>query len=112
MLADEPVPAAPAALPAAPAVAPPAAPAVAPPALPAVAPPAAPADALPAPPAVAPPAAPVVSPAGQGATPVGGVQTGAGGLSHRSSRGVPIGTALGSVALVGSLAARRRHRNG
>jgi len=54
-----------------------------------------------------------VSPATQGATPVGGVQTGAGGTSHRgSSPAVPIGTAVGSVALVGSLAARRRRRNG
>jgi hypothetical protein len=57
-------------------------------------------------------AAPVVSPAGQGATPVGGVQTGAGGTSHRSSRALPIGTALGSAALVGTLSARRRRRNG
>ncbi|MDQ1496897.1 MAG: hypothetical protein QOD57_5569 [Actinomycetota bacterium] len=57
-------------------------------------------------------AAPVVSPAGQGATPVGGVQTGAGGMSHRSTRGVPIAAALGSFGLVGSLAARRRRRNG
>jgi hypothetical protein len=56
-------------------------------------------------------AAPVVSPATQGATPVGGVQTGAGGMSRRSSGALPIGTALGSVALVGSLAARRRRRN-
>lgn len=54
-----------------------------------------------------------VSPATQGATPVGGVQTGAGGTSHHSSsRTVPIGTAVGSVALVGSLAARRRRRIG
>ncbi len=54
-----------------------------------------------------------VSPATQGATPIGGVQTGAGGTSHRSSsRTVPIGTAVGSLALVGSLAARRRRRNG
>ena len=57
-------------------------------------------------------AAPVVSPASQGATPVGGVQTGAGGTSHRSNRVLPIGTALGSAALVGSLTARRRRRNG
>ena len=48
----------------------------------------------------------------QGATPVGGVQTGAGGMSHRSNGAVPIGAALGSLALVGSLAARRRRRNG
>jgi len=54
-----------------------------------------------------------VSPATQGATPVGGVQTGAGGTSHRgSSPTVPIGAAVGSVALAGSLAARRRRRNG
>ena len=53
----------------------------------------------------------VVSPATQGATPVGGVQTGAGGTSHRSNRVVPIGSALGSVALAGSVIARRR-RNG
>ena len=55
-------------------------------------------------------AAPVVSPAG--ATPVGGVQTGAGGTSPRSNRTLPIGTALGSAAFVGSLTAWRRRRNG
>lgn len=53
----------------------------------------------------------VVSPA-TGATPVGGVQTGAGGASPRSNRALPIGTALGSAALVGSLTAWRRRRNG
>jgi hypothetical protein len=53
----------------------------------------------------------VVSPA-TGATPVGGVQTGAGGTSHRDNRMVPAGTALGSAALVGALGARRRRRNG
>ncbi len=57
-------------------------------------------------------AAPVVSPAAGGATPVGGVQTGSGGTSHRSNRALPIGTALGSAALVGSLTAWRRRRNG
>jgi hypothetical protein len=57
-------------------------------------------------------AAPVVQPATQGATPVGGVQTGFGGTSHRSNRVLPIGTALGSAALVGSLTAWRRRRNG
>ncbi|MCA1845828.1 MAG: hypothetical protein LC792_22070, partial [Actinobacteria bacterium] len=57
-------------------------------------------------------AAPVVAPATQGATPVGGVQTGSGGTSHRTNRVLPIGTALGSAALVGSLTARRRRRNG
>ena len=56
-------------------------------------------------------AAPVVSPAAQGPTPIGGVQTGAGGSSPRS-RMLPIGTALGSVALVASLTAWRRRRNG
>jgi hypothetical protein len=57
-------------------------------------------------------AAPVVEPATQGATPIGGVQTGAGGTSPRSHRALPIGTALGSAALVGSLTAWRRRRNG
>ena len=56
-------------------------------------------------------AAPVVSPAA-GATPVGGVQTGGGGTSPRSNRALPIGTALGSAALVGSLTAWRRRQNG
>lgn len=56
-------------------------------------------------------AAPVVAPATGGATPVGGVQTGAGGTSPRS-RMLPIGTALGSVAFVASLTAWRRRRNG
>lgn len=56
-------------------------------------------------------AAPVVQPATQGPTPVGGVQTGSGGTSHRS-RALPIGTALGSIALVGSLTAWRRRRIG
>jgi len=54
----------------------------------------------------------LVAPAPPGPTPVGGVQTGAGGMSHRSSRTAPIGTALGSLALFGSLIARRRRRNG
>jgi hypothetical protein len=61
-------------------------------------------------------AAPITNPdtlaATQGATPVGGVQTGAGGMSHRSNGAVPFAAALGSLALVGSLAARRRRRNG
>lgn len=57
-------------------------------------------------------AAPVVLPATQGPTPVGGVQTGAGASSPRSSRVLPIGTALGSIALVASLTAWRRRRNG
>ena len=48
----------------------------------------------------------------QGPTPVGGVQTGAGGTSPISHRMLPIGTALGSIALVSSLTARRRRRNG
>jgi len=49
---------------------------------------------------------------GQGPTPVGGVQTGAGGTSPISNEVLPIGTALGSVALVASLTAWRRRRNG
>jgi hypothetical protein len=53
----------------------------------------------------------VVAPA-TGATPVGGVQTGFGGTSHSTNRVVPIATALGSIALVGSLTAWRRRRNG
>jgi hypothetical protein len=53
----------------------------------------------------------VVNTSGTGATPVGGVQTGAGGTSHRSNRVLPIGTALSSAALVGALSARRRRRN-
>lgn len=57
-------------------------------------------------------AAPVVQPATQGATPVGGVQTGLGGTSHSQNRVLPIGTALGSIALVGSLTAWRRRRDG
>jgi hypothetical protein len=61
-------------------------------------------------------AAPITNPdtlaATQGAPPVGGVQTGAGGMSHRSNGAVPFAAALGSLALVGSLAARRRRRNG
>ena len=57
-------------------------------------------------------AAEVVSPAGQGATPVGGVQTGAGGPDPAESRALPIAAALGSLALVGSLTARRLRRNG
>ncbi|HZI39719.1 MAG TPA: hypothetical protein VFF24_15545, partial [Acidimicrobiia bacterium] len=52
----------------------------------------------------------VVAPAAGGATPVGGVQTGAGGTSPISSPMLPIGTALGSVALVASLTAWRRRR--
>jgi hypothetical protein len=56
-------------------------------------------------------AAPVVLPA-TGATPVGGVQTGFGGTSQSNNRILPIGTALGSIALVGSLTAWRRRRNG
>jgi hypothetical protein len=56
-------------------------------------------------------AAAAVAP-GSGATPIGGVQTGAGGTSHPSNRALPIGTALGSAALVGSLTARRRRRDG
>ena len=48
----------------------------------------------------------------QGPTPVGGVQTGAGGTSPISNELLPIGTALGCVALLGSLAAWRRRRNG
>jgi len=56
-------------------------------------------------------AAPAVQ-AATGATPVGGVQTGAGGnSSHPAHRLLPITTALGSIALVGSMTARRR-RNG
>jgi hypothetical protein len=51
-------------------------------------------------------------PAPQGPTPIGGVQTGAGGTSPISSRMLPIGTALASVALVASLTAWRRRRNG
>lgn len=46
-----------------------------------------------------------------GPTPVGGVQTGAGGTSHGSNRMLPIGMALGSLALVGSLAALRRRQH-
>lgn len=57
-------------------------------------------------------AAALVAPAGQGPTPIGGVQTGAGGTSPISNRMLPIGTALGSLALVASLNARRRRRNG
>jgi hypothetical protein len=52
-----------------------------------------------------------VSPA-TGGTPVGGVQTGFGGMSHSNNRMGPIGTALGSIVLVSSLAAWRRRRNG
>jgi len=55
-------------------------------------------------------AAPVVG--GAGATPVGGVQTGFGGTSHSKSHVLPIGTALGSIALLGSLTAWRRRRIG
>ena len=51
-------------------------------------------------------------PPAAGPTPIGGVQTGAGGSSPISSRMLPIGTALGSLALVASLTARRRRRNG
>jgi hypothetical protein len=57
-------------------------------------------------------AAPVVSPSTQGPTPIGGVQTGAGGTSHSGNRTLPIGTALGSAALVGALTTRRQRRNG
>jgi len=57
-------------------------------------------------------AAPVVSPSATGPTPVGGVQTGSGGTSHRSNRALPIAAALGSIALVGSLTAWRRRRIG
>ena len=49
---------------------------------------------------------------GPGPTPIGGVQTGAGGTSPISSRMLPIGTALGSVALIASLSAWRRRRSG
>ncbi len=47
-----------------------------------------------------------------GPTPIGGVQTGAGGTSPISNRMLPLGAALGSLALVASLTARRRRRNG
>ena len=47
-----------------------------------------------------------------GPTPIGGVQTGAGGTSPISNRMLPIGTALGSLALVSAITARRRRRNG
>jgi hypothetical protein len=46
-----------------------------------------------------------------GPTPIGGVQTGAGGTSQGSGRMLPIGMALGSIALVGTLVARRRQHN-
>jgi hypothetical protein len=46
-----------------------------------------------------------------GPTPIGGVQTGAGGTSQGSGRLLPIGMALGSLALVGSLAALRRRQH-
>jgi hypothetical protein len=46
-----------------------------------------------------------------GPTPVGGVQTGAGGTSQGSNRLLPIGMALGSIALVGSLVAQRRRQH-
>jgi hypothetical protein len=48
--------------------------------------------------------------AAPGPTPIGGVQTGAGGTSEGSGRLLPIGMALGSLALVGSLAALRRRQ--
>jgi hypothetical protein len=54
----------------------------------------------------------VVQPATQGQTPIGGVQTGAGGTSPQSNRALPVATAFGSIALVTSLTARRRRRIG
>jgi hypothetical protein len=48
--------------------------------------------------------------AAPGPTPIGGVQTGAGGTSQGSGRLLPIGMALGSIALVGSLVAQRRRQ--
>jgi hypothetical protein len=47
-----------------------------------------------------------------GPTPVGGVQTGAGGTSHRGSHLLPLGAGLASVALVGFVTSRRRRRIG
>jgi hypothetical protein len=49
--------------------------------------------------------------AAPGPTPIGGVQTGAGGTSQGSNRLLPIGMALGSIALVGSLVAQRRRQH-
>ena len=49
--------------------------------------------------------------AAPGPTPIGGVQTGAGGTSSQGSgRLLPIGMALGSIALVASLVAQRRRQ--
>jgi uncharacterized repeat protein (TIGR01451 family) len=68
-------------------------------------------------PEVTPPLLPISVPptevkgATQGATPVGGVQTGAGGTSHHSTSGLPIG-ALSSLALIGLVASRRLRRIG
>jgi hypothetical protein len=49
--------------------------------------------------------------AAPGPTPIGGVQTGAGGTSGGSGRLLPIGMALGSIALVASLVAQRRRQH-
>jgi hypothetical protein len=45
-------------------------------------------------------------------TPVGGVQTGAGGTNHRGSHLLPLGAGLGSIALAGFMTSRRRRRIG
>jgi hypothetical protein len=47
-----------------------------------------------------------------GPAPIGGVQTGAGGTSHRSRQLLPLGAGLGSVALAGFVTRRRRRRIG
>jgi hypothetical protein len=57
-------------------------------------------------------AAAIELPAGAGPTPIGGVATGAGGTSSEGSSRLPLAAALASIAVIGTVASRRRRRIG